>query len=294
METIDCPWDQFDEGIRARLVDEVEDSGCVSLVRMIGIMMARPQCSIVKEEILPSLEYFHVRSGRNIGFYFAGYREAQPREAKKVIATVDGKNWMFDEWGFNDFRRELELRTKWTYNGTADLILTNAKAWKAERQPNSDQAEAEIDLSSAICVDLDHMKNIGAIQNVGSFFEQIFRYAEDQDGVDPTWGFSDAAGLKIAGSGLKDLLLSLIPKPLRKSVERAVGFAVRDISATEEEIRAKSPDGKSLAELIKMFGPPKLIENLPGGVKNYYFGEWRVRVHPGDKISTITSRYRIG
>jgi hypothetical protein len=236
MEFIDHPWRDFEWGLTEQLEKELEDSGCESLVRMIGILMVRPQCSIAKDEILPSLEYFHVRSGKNISFYFPGYRRALESEADKVITTVDRTKWTFDEWCFDDFRSQLEQDTKWKYSATADLILTNAKVSKTDWAGNSC-----IDLSSAICADLDHMKEIGAIRSVSSFFEQIFRYAENQDGVDPTWGFSDVAGLRIAGSALKEVLLSLVPKPLRHSVERAAGFAIRDIAATKEEVEAKNP-----------------------------------------------------
>jgi hypothetical protein len=50
---------------------------------------------------------------------------------------------------------------------------------------------------------LKQMKDIGAINSVTSFFEDIVRYAEHADGEDPTWGFSDAQGARLAGSALR-------------------------------------------------------------------------------------------
>ena len=63
-----------------------------------------------------------------------------------------------------------------------------------------------------------------------SFFERIFRYAENQDGLDPTWGFSDQEGKRVVGSALKSMLISLMPKGLQEDTRRAFHFAVADVS----------------------------------------------------------------
>jgi hypothetical protein len=68
---------------------------------------------------------------------------------------------------------------------------------------------------------LKQMKDIGAINSVTSFFEDIVRYAEHADGEDPTWGFSDAQGARLAGSALRRFILALLPKDLGKDAERA-------------------------------------------------------------------------
>jgi hypothetical protein len=103
------------------------------------------------------------------------------------------------------------------------LILTNARL-------ESEFGDAYLDLSSAICTDLDEMKRVGAITSVESFFERLFRYAEKPDRINPTWGFSDKAGLKVAGSAFIALILSFLPKSLAADAVKAAHFAVRDIS----------------------------------------------------------------
>jgi hypothetical protein len=72
-----------------------------------------------------------------------------------------------------------------------------------------------------------------ASDRVGSYFEEIFRYAEQQDGLDPTWRFSESPGFGAAISAFKALLLSLLPKPLRPEVEKAAFSAVRDLTRRE-------------------------------------------------------------
>jgi hypothetical protein len=72
----------------------------------------------------------------------------------------------------------------------------------------------------------------GAIQSVRRFFEHIFQFAEAAQMPDPTWGFSDQQGLRTAGSALKRVVLSLLPRDLGDDYKRAEHFAIRDISTS--------------------------------------------------------------
>jgi|SRR2546427_6281100 len=191
-------------------------------VRMVGLLFARPESTLAKEEILPNLGYFHERSADFITVFCAGYSDYNRQEIdSEAVAEVKGKQWRFSNKSFDRSRRNLEIFSKWKYSGTVELILTNARL-------GGDHAI--LDLSSAICANLSEMKRIGAIPNVEAFFESIFRYAEKPDNVDPTWGFSDKVGIEVAGSAFKSLIISLLPKSLREDVKKAAHFAVRDIS----------------------------------------------------------------
>jgi hypothetical protein len=83
----------------------------------------------------------------------------------------------YSDSDFNDFRLEIEKRSKWRYSGGADPLLINARF---------DGNEGRLDFSTAIAANLMKMKNDGAIQSVDSFFESTFQFAENQDGSDPT------------------------------------------------------------------------------------------------------------
>jgi hypothetical protein len=74
------------------------------------------------------------------------------------------------------------------------------------------------------------MKEDKAILSIGRFFESVFRFAESADDLDPTWGFSDSQGLAVAGSALKRVALSLLPKNLDADYKKAEHFAVRDVA----------------------------------------------------------------
>jgi hypothetical protein len=91
--------------------------------------------------------------------------------------------------------------------------------------------KASLDFTSAIACDLDRMVKDQAIQSVRRFFEDIFKFAETGQAADPTWGFSDEQGLRVGGSALRRLVLSLLPRHLGDDYKRAEHFAIRNISA---------------------------------------------------------------
>src|SRR5438309_1397761 len=105
---------------------------------------------------------------------------------------------------FIRFMEDIEARSPWKYSGDCDLILANAHYDATKR-------EVRIDLKHHVQCKLKQMKDIGAINSVTSFFEDIVRYAEHADGEDPTWGFSDAQGAKLAGSALRRFILARRP-----------------------------------------------------------------------------------
>lgn len=200
--------------------------GLENYVRMVGILFARPSSLLAQAEIIPNLYYFHHRSGNHIDFFCGGYgqfwQDRRDEFPDQKVVFRNGFEWLFSPSKFNDFRQEIESMTKWRYNGGVDLILTNAKYDK-------DSEKAFLDFSSAIAVNLDRAKKDGAIDNVENFFEKIFQFAENQTGNDPTWGFSTKMELKVAGSALKSVLLSLLPRALRQEVRKAIHFLVVDI-----------------------------------------------------------------
>ena len=189
-------------------------------VRMVGLLFARPQTAFAAAEIVPSLRYYHHRSGRHINFYCAGFHP------QWSLSRLDqGKELeLYYDHEFDAFRREIEVRTKWRYSGGSDLLLTNARF---------DGARARLDFASAISADLVKMKAEEAVSSVDSFFEAIFHYSEHQDGKDPTWGFSNGLGNQIGGSALKHLLISLLPKGLQADAKSAFHAVVSDISLSE-------------------------------------------------------------
>ena len=194
-------------------------------VRMVGLLFAPPEAGLAKKEIIPSLTHFHHRSGNNIDIFCAGYgrywRAGAVYDARNV--TEDQPPWLFSSTLFRDFLDETEGMSTWEYSGEADLLLMNAIFDKNKKS-------ASLDFTSAVACDLEQMARDKAIHGVRRFFEDMFRFAENSDSNDPTWGFSDKMGLRVAGSAFKRIILSLLPKKIGDDYKRAEHFAVRDIS----------------------------------------------------------------
>ena len=160
---------------------------------MVGFVFACPESALAKSEIIPQLAYWNCRSGEHIDFLFLGYNSVpQPDFVTVPVPVPRGGGWYYSPKGFNNLRSEIERRTRWRYSGVCALLLTNAV---------SDNGNVTIDFSSAIVCDLERMKNDQTIPGVERFFESIFTFAENADGRDPTWGFSDAKGLEMGVSG---------------------------------------------------------------------------------------------
>lgn len=251
MDRIPDSWEIFEDLIAIDLESRVSTRGLDpdKAVRMLGLVFARPELPLTKQDILPHLAYYDTRSGDFITFYFAGYTKGKASTTKELSqSSRQFGGWSFDIERFNLIRKEVEARSKWRYSGSVDLILTNAKLTTSVFERVSEEEfeptyrftrdqygitkrtfRGHISWGSAICVDLQRLLNEKAIQSVPTFFEQIFRYAETQSGIDPTWGFSDQMGQTLAGSAFKRLVLSLLPKPLKADVEKAFHFVVRDI-----------------------------------------------------------------
>jgi len=195
--------------------------------QMVGLLFARPDSPLAREEIVPSLNYFHHRSGDKIDFFCVGYGwfsppNVAPDQLKVHAGGPNKMGWGFSARRFDEFRRDIERKTSWRYSGGTELLLTNALL-------AHDSQEVVLEWNSTIRCDLDRMKADGAIIGVHPLFEEVFRAADTASDDDPTWALSDAQGARVAGSGLKRLLLSLLPKSLGDDVRRAAHFAIADV-----------------------------------------------------------------
>ena len=79
-------------------------------------------------------------------------------------------------------------------------------------------------------MNLDELKRVEAISSTMKLFENIFRYAENQNPNDPTWGLSDSLGIDRSKSALRDIVLSFLPKDMGKEAKKIAQFAVSDVS----------------------------------------------------------------
>ena len=178
-------------------------------VRLFAFLLGHPGNKLVRDDIVPLLDDWHRRCGTAVDFVCLGLSERSDE-------TPDGR-------GFNQIVRLFEKHFDWKYSGQTDLLAFNGRYDMRSR-------EAIFDLSQVVAMTLEQALETRAIGSVSALMEAMFRAAAEHDGDNPAWAFSDAQGARLAGSGIKRFLLSLLPEWARADAERGLFFHVRDLS----------------------------------------------------------------
>lgn len=216
------------EGVCNSLASSYE-SFTYKKVKLIGILSARPDAKLSKEEFIPQFSFFNQASGEDIDFFCVGYTDGWDGKADDgldyISTGIKAKNceWAFSHDSFISFSNEISSRCRWQYSGECDLILLNTFY-------NSDKQSVELDFSRAILCQLDQMKKIEAIPGLANFFQEIFYYAKYPDQSDPCGGLSDSLVVEKGGPALIRFILSFLPKGLGNDFARLAWFTTKDIS----------------------------------------------------------------
>lgn len=193
-------------------------------LKLAVLVFCRPESPLAREEIFPSLSYYHFRSGPATNFYFAGFDQATGHEREAVvIAGEAGIRWKYSARGFNDLRRDVERRTTWVYSGGCDLVVTGVRF-------GSTSQRARLDFTSAVTAKLDEMRAEGIIPRVDAFLENLFRFADTFQGDRAAHAFSSSAGRRLSKEALRDLLIGTIPQALQARANAAFHYAAKDAS----------------------------------------------------------------
>jgi hypothetical protein len=195
---------------------------------LVGIVFCRPQLKLAREEIIPSLSYFHRESGRNIDFFFAGFDgELVPDPERISIETgiSSTPEWQFDPDEFARFADEIRIKTnsRYRYTGGCDVFLMNCVY--------SPIGEPKLDFERAALAPLEVLRNQGRLPDTSHFFKSIFDYCRAINNGDPTWGFGVDA---VPGSPL----IELCEKFLKQSNE-VENLVATKAAPTAEIDRAK-------------------------------------------------------
>lgn len=187
-------------------------------VKLAAVIFARPETSIFKNDILPSLSWFQARSGRHCNFYFAGYRRrGSLRFSDEMELECRGEKWVFSPTDFDKFRQELESRTQWRYSGGTDVLLTTG------------HAAAALDFEEVVAFNLEQLRADGAMLETGMLFERIFQAAESHH-ENSVLHFSDSEGKRLLKSAALEAFVSILPESLRADARKARHFAVRSLA----------------------------------------------------------------
>lgn len=133
----------------------------------IGILITRPDLECGRN-ILNSLNYYHHASGNNINFYLPGYGAywGENYPDKQIVTTIDGIKWAYSDQMFVKFVEDLEKYSKWKYSGESELLMLEYQNGK-------------LNFDAVMCFRLDNMLQDKVINSVSSFFQRLFRIADN-------------------------------------------------------------------------------------------------------------------
>jgi hypothetical protein len=197
---------------------------------LVGLLFCRPSTQMARNEILPAVFDFHYASDVQTQFYFAGYGQVERPGSNAIFpaAQTGAPPFEFDAKGFNDFVTLIELKTKWRYSGGTDLILADGRYDPA-------RATGYVDFSSAMSLTLEFVKGATVYPEIGMFFQQIFTFAKDYEGENPTFALSDALGRAALKNIASSLALKFVPGETKEGAVRGLQFAAQDLRKSKLE-----------------------------------------------------------
>ena len=193
---------------RTRLYDEP--------TKAVGILLARPSVEIVKNEILPDINYFYHRSGRYIDFFLPGYGAYwygnYPDEVN--VCKVAGVNWSYSDLMFCKFIAELESVSKWRYNGETELIII-------------DSQRGTLNFSNTLSIWIEAAITDRAIISVRNFFESLIRISRS---MIETSEIGNVHLVKSASSSIIENIIDKLPFNVGTTLLRTKYFVRRNLA----------------------------------------------------------------
>ena len=194
--------------------------------RLMAMLFMRKGQSVVDKEITPSLKYFDIRSAQDLHFVCPGW-----------TATVDG--WTYDDTAFSQCVSVIESNSSWVYSGGVELLLFTAQTRRfsadANKMVQQSGDESVVDLSSAITLHLDSLREKKLVDSLDRLFEIIIRFARNYKGESPVRGLAFQEARVSVAKGISDSLMALVPKEAKEKVDYASEFAVKDLSAAKHK-----------------------------------------------------------
>lgn len=197
-------------------------------VALTGILLARPEDSLTRDEILPHLDYWNHRSGDYIDFFCVGYMPrwfADSTAGLPPVVTVGDGEWAFARSAFVELLTEIEATAGVAYDGSPCLLLLNSYF-------NGLRERAYLDYSRIVWINFREALSDGAISTPTQLAEYVFQFAQEANkrprgSKDPVWEVSDGLGRRVLKRGIVDALLAVLPDWVKPSARRAIHFAVR-------------------------------------------------------------------
>jgi hypothetical protein len=199
---------------------EVFDADWPNIWRLGVVVFTRPEDSICKEIIGPSLHYLHELTGKKVHFYFVGFFDRRFFEYTERVRDCPfgiDSNWYFSPRIFADVQMRFEGYTsnRWSYSGGTDLLIVPYRIRKHVFY---------VDNRKALDLKLSKIKaNSKAYipEEVIQIIVRQLRQGKDIDGV------SNSRIITSVSEGLKQTLLKLCPTGISDSFAVLEPFSVK-------------------------------------------------------------------
>jgi hypothetical protein len=196
-------------------------------VALTGILLARPEDSITKQEIIPHLSYWHYKSKSYTDFFCAGYAPFQnEKNWNPIDISIGGELIGFCETAYTEIEDRVESETGWSNLGHPCLLLANSY-WDLRRKGGY------FDFRRTVRIDFIETSNIDPNMTPNRIMTTVFEFAKyvnehvnNDEHSDPIWGLSDQFGRRLFKRGLKEMLLSALPPAIRPHGRLAFKFPV--------------------------------------------------------------------
>jgi hypothetical protein len=195
--------------------------------RMLGILFTRPECSLAKDDIIPSLEYYNISSDKYINIYLPGYSERKQEGYRKVPNTTESDKWFFSDDAFNKMRDEIEQNTIWEYSGQSDLILMNATY-------NYENDKYDLNFTQVMYLKLDAEIKKENIESVAGIIEGLRRFVKKDISPDPIKSFSKEMTIITTKRSFVDAFFEILEKITRIKIRKTGVFVLDDV--TKEQL----------------------------------------------------------
>ena len=224
---------------------EPPTAGAKVKVRPVGLLIGRPECKVMKDEILPSIRYLHHRTGNDIDFFLLGYINPEDHKVKILLPDeepVDGEIYIdsYDAQAFSTIVRQLEEETDWKYGGGTELIIMYSFASKLKKRfgmEEREEVDVGLDFSSAITMRLEQAIEAKMIPSAIHFIETVVRSAQNASGYDY---LEDIRGHFVLREGRKGIIKA-VASWLKIDVTSLENVASSQIADLRKNYKARPP-----------------------------------------------------
>jgi|RhiMetdeSRZDD1v2_1073273.scaffolds.fasta_scaffold608510_1 hypothetical protein len=213
----------FDNYRIAIATDEVRIAKRKNIWRLGVVVFTRPEETICREVVGPSLHYLHELTGERVHFYFVGFYHGTGF-GHKVFAGADffgdGLHWYFSPEHFASHQRQFEQLTegRWSYSGGTDLLIVPYRIH---------MGTFYIDGSSAIDLKLSRLVREKHHYSPDELIQVLIRELMQGKDIDGLSNSRIMDGVKV---GLKGAFTSWLPSGLAESFKLLEPFSVRKLA----------------------------------------------------------------